>query len=53
MLGHMERMRREMDRIFDQAFAEFRSAPEVKEFFNQSEQKEKDGMVFSQKDPEA
>ena len=49
----MERMRREMDRIFDQAFAEFRSAPEFKEFFNQSEQKEKDGMVFSQKDPEA
>jgi hypothetical protein len=49
VLGHMERMRREMDRIFDQAFAEFRSAPEFKEFFNQSEQKEKDGMVFSQK----
>lgn len=32
----MERMRREMDRIFDQGLRGFRSVPEFKEFFNQS-----------------
>jgi HSP20 family molecular chaperone IbpA len=36
VLGQMEQMRREMDRIFNHAFAEFRGMGQFKEFFNQS-----------------
>jgi HSP20 family molecular chaperone IbpA len=36
VLEHMTRMQREMDRIFHQAFLEFRSRPEFGEFFNQA-----------------
>jgi HSP20 family molecular chaperone IbpA len=36
VLEHMDRMRREMDRIFNLTFSEFRSQPEFREFFNQA-----------------
>jgi HSP20 family molecular chaperone IbpA len=36
VLEQMDRMRREMDRIFDRAFSDFRSQPEFSEFFNQA-----------------
>ncbi len=36
VLARMERMRREMDRIFDESFKEFRLVPEYKGIFDQS-----------------
>ena len=35
VFAHMEKMRREMDRVFDDAFREFRAAPEHKGFFDE------------------
>jgi HSP20 family molecular chaperone IbpA len=35
VLGEMRRMQREMDRIFDEAFSEFRAEPQFREFFDQ------------------
>ena len=37
VLEQMNRMREEMDRIFGQAFSEFRNRPEFKEFFDQAQ----------------
>ena len=37
VLEQMNRMRKEMDRIFGQAFSEFRNRPEFKEFFDQAQ----------------
>jgi HSP20 family molecular chaperone IbpA len=37
VLEQMNRMREEMDRIFGQAFSEFRNLPEFKEFFDQAQ----------------
>ena len=52
VLEQMARMQREMDRIFSQAFSEFRSQPELAEFFDQARfgssldlQEEKDKYV--------
>ena len=52
VLARMDRMRREMDRIFNEAFSEFRSQPEFREFFDQARfgssfdlQEEKDRYV--------
>jgi len=35
VLAHMWRMERQMDRIFDEAFSEFRAAPSLQGYFNQ------------------
>jgi HSP20 family molecular chaperone IbpA len=37
VLEQMNRLRQEMDRIFGQAFSEFRNRPEFKEFFDQAQ----------------
>jgi HSP20 family molecular chaperone IbpA len=37
VLEQMNRLREEMDRIFGQAFSEFRNRPEFKEFFDQAQ----------------
>jgi HSP20 family molecular chaperone IbpA len=37
VLKQMNRLREEMDRIFGQAFSEFRNRPEFKEFFDQAQ----------------
>lgn len=36
VLNRMERMSREMDRVFEDAFGDFRSLPEYREFFDES-----------------